>query len=247
MALAVSAHTYGLEAQAALIEAIDRCKTVEGNHDPLAPVTVVVPSPLAGYQIRRSLGRRLGGIVNVQVRPLVALLELIGSTSLANAGRRPLPDVRQHEAIREVAESGPPIFGDVPIEGGVLRTLTQRFSEFDDCDSAQLQTIAGQGGIPAYLVDRYEAYLSQTKGFYTRRDLAVAATEALRQRPNLLRDIGSVIVYLPADLTAASQQFLRSLAEHTDVQVLLGLTGDLETVDRHRLETWDVDFDNDCQ
>ena len=246
MALVVSAHTYGLEAQTALFEAIDRCKTVEGKHDPLTPVTIVVPSPLAGYHIRRTLGRRSGGIVNVQVRPLVALLELIGSTSLTNAGRRPLPDVRRHEAIREVAESGPPIFGDVPIEGSVLRTLTQRFSEFDDCDPAQLQTIAGQGGIPAYLVDRYEAYLAQTSDFYTRRDLAVAATEALRQRPNLLRDIGAVIVYLPSDLTAASQQFLRSLAEHTDVEVLLGLTGDLETVDRHRLETWDVDFDNDA-
>ena len=238
MALVVSAQTYGLEAQAALVDTIDRFKTVNGRHDPLAPVTIVVPSSLAGYQIRRSLGRRPGGMVNVQVRPLLALLELIGSASLSNAGRRPLPEIRRSEAIREIAESGPPIFGDVPIEGGVLRTLTQRFAEFDDCDRAQLDTIAAQGGIPAYLVDRYDAYLAQTSDFYTQRDLAVSATEALGQRPNLLRDIGSVIVYLPGDLNSAARAFLRALSDHTRVEVLLGLTGDVETVDRHTLRNW---------
>ena len=197
MHLAVSAHTYGLEAQSALVESIARSKTLDGQFDPLAPVTIVVPSSLAGYHIRRSLGRRPGGMVNVQVRPLQALLELIGSTALIAAGRRPLPDVRRYEAIRSVAETGPSVFGDVPIEGGVLRTLTQRFTEFDDCDRAQLDTLAGQGGIPAYLVDRYDAYRAQTEDFYTHRDLADSAIEALQQRPNVLRDIGSVIVYLP--------------------------------------------------
>lgn len=238
MAIAVSAHTYGREAQEALAQAIDRCKTISGQHDPLAAVTIVVSSSLAGYHIRRSLGRRPGGMVNVQVKPLQALLELIGSTSLTNAGRRPLPDVRRNEAIREVAESGSSVFGDVPIEGGVLRTLTQRFAEFDDCDRSQLETLAGQGGIPAYLVDRYDAYLAQTSDFYTQRDLALSATEALQHRPNVLRDIGSVIIYLPGDLTASSRSFLGALAVHTDVEVMLGMTGDPEAVDRHKLESW---------
>ena len=238
MHLAVSAHTYGLEAQSALVESIARSKTLDGQFDPLAPVTIVVPSSLAGYHIRRSLGRRPRGMVNVQVRPLQALLELIGSTALIAAGRRPLPDVRRYEAIRSVAETGPSVFGDVPIEGGVLRTLTQRFTEFDDCDRAQLDTLAGQGGIPAYLVDRYDAYRAQTEDFYTHRDLADSAIEALQQRPNVLRDIGSVIVYLPGDLNSAGRAFLQALAEHTRVEVILGLTGDVEAVDRYTLERW---------
>ncbi len=243
MDIAVSAHTYGLEAQNVLADAIDRCKTTDGQPDPLKPVTIVVPSSLAGYHVRRSLGRRPGGMVNIQVRPLQALLELVGSTSLSNAGRRPLPDVRRYEAIRDVAEAGPSVFGDVPIEGGVLRTLTQRFAEFDDCDRVQLDTIAGQGCIPAYLVDRYDAYLAQTSDFYTQRDLADSATNALQQGPNVLRDIGSVIVYLPGDLTSAARRFLTALAQHTRVEVLLGVTGDIETVDRHKLETWGEDPD----
>ena len=102
MAIHASAHAYGRDAQEALRQAVKRCKTVDGIADPLAPVTIVVPSSLSGYQIRRAFGRLPGGIVNVQVRPLQALLELIGSGSLANQGRRPLGDAFRHEAIRAV-------------------------------------------------------------------------------------------------------------------------------------------------
>ena len=241
MDVVISTHRYGSEAQAALAALVDQCKTRGGQRDPLAPVTIVVPSAEAGYHIRRVLGRRGSGVVNVQVKPLRGLMELIGSTPLTNSGRRPLPDVRRHEATREVAESGPPVFGDVPIEGGVMRTLTQRFAEFDSCEQGQLDTIAQQGGIPAYLIDRYRAYLTLTSEFYSLRDLAISATAVLPQQPSLLRDIGTVIIYLPGDLTAAEQAFVNALAAQTRVEVLLGLTGDENGVDRHALEVWGVD------
>lgn len=241
MALTVSAHTYGRDAQAALIDAIDRLKTSGGNRDPLAPVTIVVPSSLAGYHLRRSLGRRPGGLVNVQVKPLKALLEMIGSTSLTNAGRRPLPEAYRAETIRSVAERGSSIFGDVPIEGPVLRHLLQRFSEFDDCDQAQLDTIAVQPGVPAYLVGLYRQYLEATRSFYTVRDLTESATHALSARPVVLRDIGAVIVYLPVELNSAEKRFLNELSKQTEVDVLLGLTGDLDGVDRPALAAWNID------
>jgi hypothetical protein len=243
MPLVVSAHTYGAEAQNALVEAIDRLKRGGDRYDPLAPVTIVVPSSQSGYHIRRWLGRRAGGIVNVQIRPLLALLELIGSTALTTAGRRPLPEVRRSEAIRAVAEAGPPVFGDVPVDGGVLQVLTQRFREFDQCGREQLDLIARQGDLPAYLVGRYDAYQEEIQRFYTERDLAIAATDALQRRPGLLRDIGSVVLFLPGDLTDAERGFLDALSRHSEVQVLLGLSGDVETVDRHTLRSWDIDPD----
>ena len=131
----------------------------------------------------------------------------------------------------------------MPIEGGVLRTLAQRFAEFDDCEQEQLDLLAGQGGIPAILVDRYVAYLALTTDFYSERDLAASATEALQRRPDALRDIGSVIVYLPGDLTSAQHRFLRALSEQTKVEVILGLTGDERSVDRHMLQVWGASRD----
>ncbi len=236
MAFRLSAHPYGAEAEQALAAAVARQKAA--RQDPLAPVTIVAPSPLSGYHIRRSLGRRAGGIVNVQVKPLQALLELIGSAALTNAGRRPLPDAYRAETIRAVAEAGAPVFGDVPIEGPVLHSLRQRFVEFDDCDAAQLAAIAAAGGLAQYLVGRYEAYLERIGGFYTVRDLARSATAALAQRSAALRDIGAVIVYLPSELSAAQRDFLRALAAQTEVEVLLGLTGDVEAVDQQTLQSW---------
>ena len=251
MALTVSAHAHGIAAREALDEALERAKTPGGAPDPLAPVTIVAPSASAGYHIRRALGRRTGdggnrgGIVNVQVKPMQALLELIGSATLAAQGRRPLPDSYRSEAIRAVAEAGNPVFGDVPVEGAVLRSLSQRFDEFDQCDQSQLDAIASGNEFAAWLVDRYRAYLERTAQFYSRRDLANSAAEALREPLPVLRDIGSVIVYLPSELSPSQRDVLHALSRFTDVEVLLGLTGDAESVDHHVIASWSAESDID--
>jgi len=243
MSLTVSAHSYGQDAERALIEAIDRLKTVSGRRDPLAPVTVVVPSALAGYHIRRSLGRRPGGVANVQVKPLRALIELIGSDPLANQGRKPLPAPLRAETIRNVIQDGASVFGDVPIDGPLLDHVMQRFDEFDELDLSQLDVLEAQAGLPAYLVGRYRAVLERTRDYYTDRDLAESATEALESQPVALRDIGAVIVYLPRQLSASHRAFVQKLAGCATVEILLGLTADRETVDRHVLASWVQDPD----
>ncbi|MCY3568533.1 MAG: PD-(D/E)XK nuclease family protein [Chloroflexi bacterium] len=240
MSFRISAHAYGTDAERALEDAVARAKRANGG-DPLAPVTILAPSFQAGLHLRQLLGRRSQGIVNVQARPLRALLELIGAGSLANQGRRPLHEAYRSEVIRSVAEAGPRQFGDLPIEGSVLRTLEHAFREFDECEDAQLDAIGAAGGMPKYLIERYREYLSRTKQFYTTRDLAVSATKALEEGAAVLRDIGSVIVHLPSDWTSAQMRFLDSLAATQEVEVVLGLSGDAETVDRHAIERWGLD------
>lgn len=243
MAIHASAHAYGRAAQNALRDAIAQAKTVDGTYDALAPVTIVPPSPLSGYHIRRAFGRLPGGIVNVQFKPLHAMLELIGSGPLANAGRRPLGEAFRHEAIRAVAEEDDSVFGDLPIEEALLRTLEQRFAEFDECDDDTLLEIALGGAIPAYLVGRYREFRERTSNYYTNRDLAESATRALATRatrPSVLNDIGSVIVFLPDDWTPAQRRFLDALSRHTDVQVIVGLTGEDDPIDTRGRANWAV-------
>ena len=241
MALSVSAHAFGQAAEDALITAVRRAKTVSGEHDPLAPLTIVIPDMGAGYHIRRLLGRRFGGVVNVLVKPLNAVLDLVGSSTLTRDGRRPLPDPYRAEVIRAVAESSDRIFGDVPVEGALLRTLEERFSEFDRCEPQDLDQLRSQPGLPADLLHLYDQYRHSTRDFFTRRDLATAATEALADQPAVLRDIGALIVYLPDDLQQQQRRFLDELASIAHVEVILGLTGDLELVDAHNLAAWGLD------
>jgi len=240
MSLKISAHAYGADAERVLEDAVARAKRLNGG-DLLAPVTIVAPSFQAGLHLRQLLGRRSQGIVNVQARPLRALLELIGAGSLANEGRRPLHEAYRSEVIRAMAEAGPRQFGDLPIEGTVLRTLEHAFREFDECEEEQLDVIGAAGGMPRYLVDRYREYLSRTQEFYTTRDLALSASNALADGTTVLRDIGSVIVYLPLDWTPAQIRFLDSLAATQEVEVILGLSGDAEAIDRHVLARWGLD------
>ena len=81
---------HGPPARDALLDVLARLRAP----DPLAPVTVAVPSPLAGLALRRAAGAR-AGFANVRFTALARLAELLGAPRLAAAGRRPLtPAVR---------------------------------------------------------------------------------------------------------------------------------------------------------
>ncbi len=241
MPLEITTTSYGAAAEDALSQAVQRAKRAADATDPLAPVTIIAPSFRAALHIRHLLGRRGRGIVNVQVKPLMTLLELVGAGTLAQEGRSPLPEAYRTEVIRAVAAAGPRRFGDLPIEGSVLRTLEQTFQQFDECDEAQLDSIAEAADMPAYLVSRYREYLDRTTSFYTTRDLADSASSALEAGGNVLRDIGAIIVYLPGEWTSAQMRFIRALAEKQDVQVILGLSGDAEAVDQPSCSRWQAD------
>ena len=57
--------------------------------DPLAPVTVLMPSHVAAIQARRRLAE-LGDFAGVRFETLPRLAELIGAAELARGGRVPL-------------------------------------------------------------------------------------------------------------------------------------------------------------
>ena len=56
------------------------------KRDPLAPVTVVVPSHVAGLQLRRRLAG-MGAFANVRFETLPRIAELIGAGDLARSNR----------------------------------------------------------------------------------------------------------------------------------------------------------------
>ncbi|MGB4862390.1 MAG: hypothetical protein WBO97_08020, partial [Tepidiformaceae bacterium] len=80
-------------------EALARIIAGEKAADPLAAVTVIVPSNYAGLSVRRALAAH-GPVVNVRFMVAARLAELLGGPSLAAQGKRPLTPWIRLQAAR---------------------------------------------------------------------------------------------------------------------------------------------------
>lgn len=96
------------------------------TNDPLAPITVIVPSHAAGLQLRRRLAE-LGPFAGGRFETLPRIAELLGAGHLAASGRaplaRPIGDYVAEQVARE-SRGALAAVGDLP---GYARVLRQTF------------------------------------------------------------------------------------------------------------------------
>ena len=124
--------------------------------DPLAPVSVVVPSTYAGLDLRHDLGCL--GSTNVHFLVLSRLAELLG--------RRPLTPLVEAAAVRVVAsEAGGPL-EPVRQHPALNRTLQSTFRELRHAAEAELTALAVQGGLRSEVVRLYRLFREHTDPKY---------------------------------------------------------------------------------
>jgi ATP-dependent helicase/nuclease subunit B len=219
--------SHGAPARAALEEAVRSSK----GTDPLAPVTVAVPSTYAGLALRRALAAP-DGLVNVRFLGLSRLAELLGAPALAEERRRPLTRPLRAEAIRAVlADSGPP-FDDIAGHPATERALDASFLDLRRAGDETLDQLTRAGEPAASSARLYRDFRRRTASFYDDEDLATAAAAALPGNPPALRELGVVILFLLTRLSPAETALVHALGRAGKVRVLLGLTGDA-TVDEN--------------
>ena len=196
--------------------------------DPLAPVTVVVPGNLTGLALRRELGARPGGIVNVRFMVLDRLAELLGAGALAAAGRRPLDDAVRAALVRQVLADRPAPLERVAAAHTTEAAVVEFLDELarSDADALdQLRHHSHRGSTLASLVDRFEA---KSQHYYDERDVARAAAESVAAGETDLRDVGQVVLHLPHRLSPAQLELVDALAVEGRLWALVGVTGELE-------------------
>lgn len=211
---------FGPPALAALRERIAAAR----SGDPLAPVTVAVPSNYAGLWLRRELAA--GGLVNVRFLVLARAAELLGAPALAAAGRTPLTPPLRTEAIRVALDRVPGMFRDVARHAATERALDATFRELRDVPPTALATLAAQGDRARDVVALFNAFEAASQQYYDETDISRAAAEAVRDGAPALRDLGHVIVYLPRQLAPTEAAFIAELGARDRADVILGLTGD---------------------
>lgn len=205
--------------------------------DPLRPVTVVVPANSVGVSARRMLAggarghvtARGVGVAGLTVLTVYRLAELLGAPALAAAGRRPVSTPLLGAAVRQVLRDEPGIFAPVATHPSTEEALVRAHHELSALRPASLSTLERQGRRSADVVRVHRAVRRRvTEQWYEEADLMSSATDVVRRRARALDDIGVVVIYLPQVLSGPAADLLRTVADNTIVEVVVGATGDAD-------------------
>lgn len=214
---------YGREATAALADAIARAKA----HGPLAPVTVLVPSNLAGLTARRVLGSGLvgpGGVANVSFVTPFRLAGLLGADQVL--ATRPLTNPVLGAAVRRALAKDPGPFGAVADHEATEAALVALHSELANVSPAALDAMAAAGRSARAAVRLHRAIAAHLAGFHDEADLARAAA-GRSDLASALAPYGRLVWHLPAPTTAPMAQFIGAvLAAAAGAEVVLARSGD---------------------
>ncbi|MFA5882974.1 MAG: PD-(D/E)XK nuclease family protein [Acidimicrobiia bacterium] len=213
---------------AAAREALWDCIAEVRGGDPLAPVTVAVPTTYAGLSLRRDAGRRPGGLVNVRFLSLNRVAELLGAPFLAAPGRVPLTATRRAGAIRAALHRVGGPFRDLSGHPATTRAFAATLAELDAVDDAALARIEASGARAAAVVAVAREVRALVADTYTDEDQLRAAAAMVREGTADLRDIGTVVCFAPGALGPGALELLLALGARGHGAAVLAATGDPE-------------------
>lgn len=221
---------YGTDAAVALRAEISRIKGAE----PLAPVTVVVPSNQVGVSTRRLLasgavGPVCGagpGLIGVTFVTPYRLAELLGAPALAAQDRRPVSVPVLGAAVRQALADEPGAFGPVAAHAATESALVAAHRELRDLDPVALTALAASSTRAGEVVRVHRAARARlAEHWYDEEDLMAAATTAVLGG-SVPADIGSVVVHLPQRLSRHAAELLGALGAASGLHVIAGTHGE---------------------
>jgi ATP-dependent helicase/nuclease subunit B len=227
--LRVELTPYGAEAAEALRAAVAAAK----GGEPLAPVTVVVPSNHVGVASRRrlaagSLGPVAGpgvGVAAVSFLTTYRLAELLGAAALAGQGKRPVSTPVLAAALRAELAADPGLFAPVAEHPATESALVTTYRELRDLSPAALDALAASSGRAAEVVRLHRATRARLEPAWSDEEDLLATATGLAGTPPAL-ELGALIVHLPQRLSQHGARLLVALAEHLPTTVIAGRTGD---------------------
>jgi ATP-dependent helicase/nuclease subunit B len=181
--------------------------------EPLAPVTVVVPSHIAGLQLRRRL-TQFGPFAGVRFETLPRIAEVLGAARLASSGRSPLARPIADYVAQEVARQSQGEFARVGELAGYGRALRQIFRRLRRGGVMRLEQVpeAAADTKLREIFRLYALFQDQTSQFYDEEDLLNAAAAAVSEgKAGALADLGSIFVVPPGAESAGAANLLEAL------------------------------------
>lgn len=193
--------------------------------DRLAPVTIVVPTNVAGVMARRALGRT-DGILGVDMVTLNRFAELLAGPELAHQRRQPVSTPVLDLTVRRVLDEASGSYAAVaghPATVVALRELHRELRLAGDEAIERLRTTSR--GREAARVSAAVTRILEGR-WYDEADLLAGAADVLRSGRPLGLD--RVVFHLPGPLDELSLAFVRELGRGGAVSIVSALTGDAD-------------------
>jgi RecB family exonuclease len=229
--LTVVPTAYGRPASEALHAAVRSAK----RGDPLAPVTVIVPTNSVGVAARRLLASEaLGpladagrGVVGVTFLTVLRLAELLAAPRLAAEGRRPVSTPVIAAAVRGVLIRAPGLFAPVAEHPATEEALVAAERELAVLDDEALDALGAQHARAHDVVRVHRAVrLALTSRWYDERDLMRTATAVVEGGAGFLADLGTIVCFAPQRWSHPESEVVAALAALGEVVAIVALTGD---------------------
>jgi ATP-dependent helicase/nuclease subunit B len=207
-------------------EALARHVAAAKDGRPLAPVTVVVPSNMAGLTARRLLAAGIvgrPGLANVQFVTPLRLAELLSADLLA--GRRDLTNPVLGAAVRQALRDEPGRFAEVADHQATEAALASMYAELSHLSVEGLAAVATGPGMAPEAVRLHRSIDARLEPFTGEDEIARTAA----RRPDLARVLapwGALVWHLPQAVTPAQADLLRSVLGAAPASVVVGLTGE---------------------
>ena len=225
MSAQVTVTAYGRAALEALRDIVADVK-----HDPMAPVTVLVPNNIAGIVARRHLAHGLtaggNGVAGIWFTTLPRLAEQLAAPTLTGRGRRPATRPVSAAAIRECLDQAPGVFAVVKDHPATARALANASRQLRDVDEVALTQVASASSLSKDVARLHRQTTAALAGaWYDQTDLLTKAAQLIEGGSANIAELGTLVHYLPQDLSRAESSFAKALAAAAELRVVLGRTG----------------------
>jgi len=212
--------------------ALDRLRDVVARRkadDPMKPVTLLLPNNLSGVVARRFLA--LSGIAALYLATLPRLAEQLAAGPLAP--RRPATRPIVAATWRTALSKAPGVFEQVADHPSTIQALAAAHRELRDLSDPALDRVAGASALGPDLVRLHRHVCTELSAeWYDETDLLRAASARASSAPEAVAELGSLVLYLPQELSQAEASFVASLGlAAADLTVIVGLT-DVRRADR---------------
>ncbi|WP_134773015.1 hypothetical protein [Ornithinimicrobium flavum] len=175
--------SYGRSALDALTQVVAHLK----QDDPLHPVTLVVPSNIAGIVARRHLARGFHpgrpAVAGLWITTLPRLAEQLAAPLLTGTGRRPATRAFVGATVRGVLLDDPGVFGEVADHPSTARSLARAHHDLRDVDDSACDQVAGTSSLCADVVRVHRATARASKTATTTRPTS-STPRPPHSRPN---------------------------------------------------------------